>query len=213
MNVRRWVRTYLATSPAIRRKATARLRQRGLQIERLETRKVLASTPYATLQLVRSTADSLASAPIIRLDTYEFGYQSVIDSTSGASLAPKLDALSATANHAENGSSVFADVVKNKVFARAVLTQRDSNGDAVSAWVMTNLQVLNERVISDVGSTVEDLQFSFRQITEASSLAINSWDTSLQGQAAPQFHPKSTCVLMQQRLAFRIYNFSSDPVT
>ncbi len=122
-------------------------------VERLETRKVLASTPYATLQLLRGSNDSLASAPIIRLDTYEFSYKTVVDPISGVASVPKLDALSATANYAENGSSVFTDVVKNKTFARGVLTQRDSNGDAVSAWVMTSLQVLNERVISDTGLT------------------------------------------------------------
>ncbi len=117
---------------------------------------------------MRGSNDSLANAPIIRLDTYEFSYKTVIDPISGVASVPKLDVLSATANYARERFIGLHRRVKNKTFARGVLTQRDSNGDAVSAWVMTSLQVLNERVISDTGLTTEDLQFSFRQITEAS---------------------------------------------
>ncbi len=130
MNFRRWVQTCLAAPPVKTRKSAIKKRRRALLVERLETRKVLASTPYATLQLLRGSNDSLANAPIIRLDTYEFSYKTVVDPISGVASVPKLDALSATANYAENGSSVFTDVVKNKTFARGVLTQRDSNGDA-----------------------------------------------------------------------------------
>ncbi len=138
--------------------------------------------------MLRETTD--ARAATIRLDTYEFSYKTPLDPISNAPAAPKIEALSVSANHTENGASVFTDVAKIKVFARAVLTQRDNNGDAVSAWIMTNVQLLNERVNSESGSTIEDLQFSFRQITEASSLTSASWDNVIGRTTGPVVPPE-----------------------
>ncbi len=188
MNFRRWVQSVVKSSPAITRKSARRLRKRALEVERLETRKLLAAAPYSTLELLRETTD--ARAATIRLDTYEFSYKTPLDPISNAPSAPKIEALSVSANHTENGASVFTDVAKIKVFARAVLTQRDNNGDAVSAWIMTNVQLLNERVNSESGSTIEDLQFSFRQITEASSLTSASWDNVIGRTTGPVVPPE-----------------------
>ena len=152
-------------------------RTRQLMVECFEARRVLADTSFSTLQLLVRSSDSLAQATILRLDSYALGAKSSLDVFNGGIQSlPDVDALTITANQQENPATVFGQIAKVKRYEKAVLTQRDVNGDAVSAWVFASVSVVSENIRFDGNATLEELSLKFSQITEASSQGVSSWD-------------------------------------
>ncbi len=187
-----------------------RKRTRRLVVESYEARRLLDATPYSTMQLLRSANDPLSEAITVRLDTYQFSINTNTNVARDTIGLPEFDVLRVVANQQENSPVVFAVIDQADRFPKAVLTQFDAGGNAVSAWVLANVFLTEQSIRNDGAATLEVLNFQFDQITEASSQLTSSWDKVANRPQGPAFLPRYSLHPMQALLVQLSFNSLRD---
>ncbi len=169
----------------------------------LSTPNPLPTPPSTPLPAAGATGMELTLQPggqgpaiTIPLDTYRFGFQQTVTigtSTSGAGIGKvTFQDLAVAAALGPESPMLFQSLAAGTAFASATLTQLDASGAAVAEWSLGDVLLASDS-ISGGGSTApeEDLQLAFGTVTEATRMAVRSWDrvTNSAGTPAPTSVP------------------------